>query len=153
MNLRLWPGVAIAAVILLIRFIAPFLPDGTLLSVLGPLAGGVLIFLWWLLSSRARWTERLGVMAVLIAAGIAAYFMIHPSIREQDKLTRRAQPNNLLNPRYADQFMPAGVSFAPADAPPRARSVASIASSTYAGVRAAFAEQMEEDDGEDDEDV
>src|SRR6187402_649209 len=81
MNLRLWPGVAIAALILLIRFIAPLLPDGTLLSVLGPLAGGVLIFLWWLLLSRARWTERLGVMAVLIAAGIAAYFVVHPSIR------------------------------------------------------------------------
>ena len=40
MNLRLWPGVAIAALMVLTRLIASIVPDGTLLAVLGPLAGG-----------------------------------------------------------------------------------------------------------------
>ena len=41
--------------------IAPLVsPDSTLIDVLAPLAGGVLIALWWLLFSRARWTERIG---------------------------------------------------------------------------------------------
>jgi outer membrane protein assembly factor BamB len=81
MNLRLWPGVAIAVLMVLIRLIAPLFPDGTLLAVLGPLAGGVLILLWWLFLSRARWTERLGVLALVIVAGVATYLIIHPSIR------------------------------------------------------------------------
>jgi outer membrane protein assembly factor BamB len=81
MNLRLWPGVAIAALMVLTRLIATLVPDGTLLAVLGPLAGGVLIALWWLFLSRAPWIERVGVLAVLIGAGVATYFILHPSIR------------------------------------------------------------------------
>ncbi len=81
MKPRLWPGVTIAALMLLIRFIAPLFPDGSLLAVLGPLAGGVLIVVWWLFFSRTRWTERVGVLAALIVAGIATFFIIHPSIR------------------------------------------------------------------------
>ncbi|HMC75901.1 MAG TPA: PQQ-binding-like beta-propeller repeat protein [Vicinamibacterales bacterium] len=80
-SLRLWPGVAIAALTLIIRVIAPLVPDGSLIAVLAPLAGGALIVVWWLFLSRVRWTERLGVAALLIAAGAATYFFIHPSIR------------------------------------------------------------------------
>ena len=51
-SLRLWPGVAISALTVIIRVIAPLVPDGSLIAVLAPLAGGVLIFLWWLFLSR-----------------------------------------------------------------------------------------------------
>jgi outer membrane protein assembly factor BamB len=79
--MRIWPGVVIAVAMVLVRVIAPLFPDGTLVAVLGPLAGGALILLWWLFFSRARWTERLGLVAVLIAAGYASMFIVHPSIR------------------------------------------------------------------------
>ena len=81
-SLRLWPGVAIAALTVAHpRHRAAVSPDGNLIAVLAPLAGGALICLWWLFLSRVRWTERLGVAAVLIAAGAATYYLIHPSIR------------------------------------------------------------------------
>ena len=81
MNMRIWPGVVIAVVMVLVRVIAPLVPDGSMAAVLGPLAGGVLIFLWWLFFSRARWTERIGVILLLVAAGFASQFIVHPSIR------------------------------------------------------------------------
>jgi outer membrane protein assembly factor BamB len=78
---RLWPGVAIAALTVFIGTIARLLPDGNLVAVLAPVAGGALVFLWWLFFSRVRWTERLGVIAVLVAATYATSYFIHPSIR------------------------------------------------------------------------
>lgn len=83
MMMRIWPGVVAAILMVLVRFIAPLVsPDqGSLLAVLAPLGGGVLILLWWLFFSRVRWAERLGVLAVLIAAGYLALFIVHPSIR------------------------------------------------------------------------
>jgi outer membrane protein assembly factor BamB len=80
-SLRLWPGVAIAALTVIIRVVAPMVPDGSLVAIIAPLAGGALILLWWLLLSRVRWTERLGVAALLIAAAAASSYFIHPSIR------------------------------------------------------------------------
>jgi outer membrane protein assembly factor BamB len=68
--LRLWPGLAIAALIVLARFAAPLiLPDIEMLGILAAAIGGVLILLWWLLFSRAPWLERLGAIA-LIAIGL-----------------------------------------------------------------------------------
>ena len=82
MNIRLWPGVAIAALTVLIRIIAPLVSDGgSLVAVLAPVAGGVLILLWWLFFSRARWSERVGVVALMIVAAWATYFIVHPSIQ------------------------------------------------------------------------
>src|SRR6266540_1555672 len=82
MNLRLWPGVAIAALTVLIRIIAPLVSDGgSLVAVLAPVAGGLLILLWWLFFSRARWSERVGVVALMIVAAWATYFIVHPSIQ------------------------------------------------------------------------
>ena len=80
--IRLWPGVALGVLLVLVRVVPPLVhPDGHLIAMLGALACGVLILLWWLLFSRAPWVERLGVMAVLIGAGAATYFVAHPSIR------------------------------------------------------------------------
>ena len=81
MNLRLWPGVTIAVLMILVRSIARLLPGGELVAAIAPMAGGVLILLWWLFFSRARWTERVGVLALTIVAGAATYFVVHPSIR------------------------------------------------------------------------
>jgi outer membrane protein assembly factor BamB len=81
-SLRLWPGVAAAAVLLVLRFIAPLvLADGELIGILGSVAAGAAILLWWLFLSRAPWLERLGILALMIAAVYATLFVVHPSIR------------------------------------------------------------------------
>jgi len=70
--LRLWPGVVIAILQLLLLFAVPaVVPDSTLYVVLGGVAGTALIALWWLFFSRAPWVERLGAI-VLMAAGLFA---------------------------------------------------------------------------------
>jgi len=80
--LRLWPGVALAVLLVLVRFLAPLVhPEGGLIAVLGAVVGGLLIFVWWMFFSRAPWSERLGVVALIIVAVFATRFIVHPSIR------------------------------------------------------------------------
>lgn len=72
--LRLWPLAVIAAVLSAIMLFAPVVfPDAgltsSLLFMLGGVVSALLITLWWLFFSRARWSERLGVLA-LIAIGV-----------------------------------------------------------------------------------
>jgi outer membrane protein assembly factor BamB len=80
--LRLWPGGVIAALMVLTAIIVPLVvADGTMFAVMGGVLGGLLIFLWWLFFSRARWSERLSVLAVMIAATLATSLVVHESIR------------------------------------------------------------------------
>lgn len=79
--LRLWPGVVIAILVVLARFVIPAVaPDTMIYGVFGGLVGGILIVLWWLLFSRAPWAERLGAIALMIIALIATRRIIDPSI-------------------------------------------------------------------------
>ena len=82
--LRLWPGVAVAALVLLMKLVLPVVaPEGTSLRMLGVpagLLGAVLILLWWLFFSRAAWSERLGAVALMVVALFATYFVIDESI-------------------------------------------------------------------------
>ena len=88
--LRLWPGVALAIVTVLARYVlAPIAPaDAALFAIpLGAWAigagvlGAMAIVLWWLFFSRAPWTERLGVMLLIAVAMFATSQLAHPSIR------------------------------------------------------------------------
>ncbi len=85
--LRLMPGVVLAALLVVLRYVLPFvIPDGELrdslqgIGLIGGLAGALLIGLWWLFLSRAPWAERLGAIAVMAAALFATRFFLHPSI-------------------------------------------------------------------------
>ncbi len=79
--LRLWPGVAIAILMGLGRFVVPVIaPDTMMYGVLGGVVGGALIVLWWLLLSRARWFERLGAIALMIIALFLTKRIVHESI-------------------------------------------------------------------------
>lgn len=70
--LRLWPGVAAAVLLVLVRVVLPAVwPEQTLVAVLGGMAGAAAILLWWLFFSRARWADRLGVL-LLIGVGLGA---------------------------------------------------------------------------------
>jgi hypothetical protein len=87
--LRLWPGVTVAVLLLLIRFVLPvvapkaefFGEDASMLSFLGGLAGSVLILVWWLFFSRAPWSDRLAVIGVMAVAILATKPLTHVSIQ------------------------------------------------------------------------
>jgi outer membrane protein assembly factor BamB len=82
-QLRLWPGVIAAVLLLAARFgVKAFVPGfagfsrGMMWSF--PAAGAVL--LWWLFLSRARWFERLGGVALIAATLFAAWQLRHDSM-------------------------------------------------------------------------
>ena len=80
--LRLWPGIAIMVLTALVKFGLPKVwPDGLEYSMLGGMAGGLLIVLWWAFFSRARWSERVGAIVLMIIAVAATKFiLLDPSI-------------------------------------------------------------------------
>ena len=80
-RLRMWPGVVIVALIVLVRYVIPFfIPEADFSGVLVGVAGAALILVWWLFFSRAPWSERIGVLFVIAAAVIAIKPLVHASI-------------------------------------------------------------------------
>ena len=86
--LRLWPGVVIVVVQWLIRFgiplVAPdteFLGVGALIVVIAGPVGLLAILVWWVFFSRARWSERLAAIVVMILAVVATRPLTHQSIQ------------------------------------------------------------------------
>lgn len=75
----LLPGMIVA------RFIPRMMPNGPsmiwMASAFGPLLIGLLIMVWWLLASRARWYERLAGVAGVALAVAAEQLVAHPSMR------------------------------------------------------------------------
>jgi outer membrane protein assembly factor BamB len=81
--LRLWPGVLAAVLLVLFKLVVPIIgPGAPPIAMLGGLVGGLVIVLWWVFFSRAPWSERLGAVAVMIAALPATTPFLHPSIAE-----------------------------------------------------------------------
>ncbi len=79
--LRLWPGVAAAVLLVLVGYVRPIFDPGFAgLAMLWAAAGALIVILWWLLISRARWYERLGAIVLMIAAMFAEKYLVHPSI-------------------------------------------------------------------------
>jgi len=64
-----WPGVVAVALILVVRFGVPLVwPDGLPFGILGGVAGGLLIVVWWAFFSRATWIDRLGAILLMVVA-------------------------------------------------------------------------------------
>jgi outer membrane protein assembly factor BamB len=80
--LRLWPGVVIAIVQVIVMVGGPLLePDnGGLIGMLGGVLGALLIAVWWLLFSRAPWLERLGAIVLMVVAVFATRSVAHASM-------------------------------------------------------------------------
>ncbi len=78
--LRLWPGVVIAILVLILRFGPPIVPDALLVGLAAGPIGALAIFLWWVFFSRAAWSDRLGAVALAVAAYFATSRLIDPSI-------------------------------------------------------------------------
>lgn len=80
-SLRLWPGIAAAALVLIARFVVPVVvDDGGGAGIIGGLAAGLLVIAWWLFFSRAPWLERLGGIALIAVALLATSRVVHASI-------------------------------------------------------------------------
>ena len=79
--LRLWPGVAAATILVLVGYVVPIvMPDYAGLGMIGAAIAGLLVIVWWLLFSRARWYERVGAIVLMIAALAVLNRIVHPSI-------------------------------------------------------------------------
>src|SRR5206468_11221197 len=72
-----------AAVVLqwLLWFVVPIVaPDAAMIAVLGGLACGLAVLVWWLFFSRAPWAERVGAIVLMVVAVVAAKRVVHQSI-------------------------------------------------------------------------
>ena len=79
--IRLWPGVALAVLLVLVRFVLPVVfPTVFLQAVLGSLLFALLIVLWWLFFSRAPWSARVGAIVLMVVALWTTSLLAHPSI-------------------------------------------------------------------------
>ena len=79
--LRLWPGVLAVVLLWLTRLVVPLVaPEAAVFGVLGGIAGGFAILVWWLFFSRAPWSERVGAIALMVVALLATSRIVHESI-------------------------------------------------------------------------
>ena len=82
--MRLWPGIAIVALVWLTRVAAPLIGinAGTelMLRILSGFAGALAVLIWWLGFSRASRSERAGAVAVIVAALAATLWLGDPSM-------------------------------------------------------------------------
>jgi outer membrane protein assembly factor BamB len=79
--LRLWPGVVAAALLILSGYVIPiFAPEYAGLGMMAAAGFALIVLLWWVLFSRARWYERVGAIALMIVALFAEKYVVHPSI-------------------------------------------------------------------------
>ena len=82
-ELRLWPGVAAVSVQWLCWVALPLAAPGPVtgfVAVIGGLAGGLAVAVWWAFLSRAPRLERLGVIALAAAALFVTSRLVHESI-------------------------------------------------------------------------
>ncbi len=80
-SLRLWPGIVAALLLCVVRFVIPLVVPGAMpVGVLGGIVGALAVLLWWLFFSRARWSERVGAIVLMIVALFATSRLVHPSI-------------------------------------------------------------------------
>ncbi len=79
--LRLWPAVILAAVQFLAWFVMPMLlPDQGMYWFFGTVIVALAIVVWWLLFSRAPWSERLGAIVLMTVALFVTSRILHISV-------------------------------------------------------------------------
>jgi outer membrane protein assembly factor BamB len=84
-RLRLWPGVAIVAIMWLVIKVPGWVDAGGFAQFMGMYWGGMLgaaaIVIWWLFASRARWADRGLVLLFFVLAATAAHLVSDSSIQ------------------------------------------------------------------------
>jgi outer membrane protein assembly factor BamB len=79
--LRLWPGIVAAVLLVLVRFVVPLVVSESMpFAMIGAVVAALVILVWWVFFSRAAWSERLGVIVLMIVVVFATSRLIHASI-------------------------------------------------------------------------
>jgi outer membrane protein assembly factor BamB len=79
--LRLWPGVVAAVLLVLVGYVIPIFARAYAgYGMMGAIVFALIVVLWWLLFSRARWYERVGAIVLMIVAMFAERYVVHASI-------------------------------------------------------------------------
>src|SRR5437762_1653458 len=79
--LRVWPGVVAVVLQWLIWLVYPLVARGAIMvAMMGGLAGGLAVLVWWLFFSRAPWAERVGAIVLMVVAVVATKRVVHQSI-------------------------------------------------------------------------
>lgn len=79
----MWPAIIIVALQWISRFgVKAVIPgiEGFAQGMMGSFVFTILLIVWWAFFSRARWKERLGALALMIAALGAAWLLRHESM-------------------------------------------------------------------------
>src|SRR5262249_61352361 len=67
--LRVWPGVVLAVLLPLMRFVVPVVNENwVIIGFFGAVACAAAIVLWWGFFSRASWIARVGAIVMMIVA-------------------------------------------------------------------------------------
>ncbi|MFQ5525160.1 MAG: PQQ-binding-like beta-propeller repeat protein [Thermoanaerobaculia bacterium] len=84
-SLRLWPAIALFAILWVIRLLPRFVQDPSLqllmIAFLGPLVCTLLILVWWVAASRATWRERVFGLLGLLALAVIGFFVGDATLR------------------------------------------------------------------------
>lgn len=81
-TLRLWPGVVIIILLLLIRYLMPVVIPGTTgISIFGGIIGGVAVIIWWAAFSKASAFERWFAILIMIAAELGTSQVLDKSLK------------------------------------------------------------------------
>lgn len=79
--LRVWPGALFGALAGLLFYVLPAVfPGAGMIGLIGGLASALAVLVWWLFLSRAPWSERLGVLALMALAVTVTYRLVDASI-------------------------------------------------------------------------
>jgi outer membrane protein assembly factor BamB len=79
--LRLWPGVVAVVLQWLAWFVLPIVaPEAIMFAMLGGVACGLAVFVWWMFFSRAPWAERVVAIVLMVVAVVATKRVVHQSI-------------------------------------------------------------------------
>ena len=80
-TLRLWPGVAAVTLQWLLKLGVPIVaPSAAIFGMLGALALGLVVILWWLFASRAPWKERLLGVGLMVVSLAVVRLLLHESL-------------------------------------------------------------------------
>lgn len=83
--LRIWIPMVLVPLMGFMRFVPGLIPNGPsmiwMASAFGPFLIGLLVVVWWLAASRARWFERLLGLAGIVGAVGIEQAVCHPSMR------------------------------------------------------------------------
>src|SRR6185503_7550390 len=81
--LRVWPGIVAVVLQWVFRFgVKELFPgiQGFGYAVLGALSFFLVIVVWWAFFSRARWKERVGALALMVASVFGIWFLKHETM-------------------------------------------------------------------------